>query len=238
MSYALPHYVASQAFPAAPLRYVWDDTRASEDFRYGPPPVLDRLQDVSLRGQAGLAVALYEWILGRFDGYIDSPEPFQVAEALWCAVADHRYALYWEYPREEWMGPVRGPLWCGMTWLFPAVLSVDDAAAQCHDGLVYLTRLALHVLPRREAFERWLQACVDRLSTHHRATPDDPFDDLFNRRFEQRRGLPVARETFDLDRAYDTLEASAFMSRFLAQAQASGNPLLQPAATWRMPASP
>lgn len=79
--------------------------------------MLDQAARLAIRGRMALAVALYEWLVWRFDGMQDRPDPIEVLEASWCATVDPRYLIYFELDRDDWVGPIDGPLWCGMTHL-------------------------------------------------------------------------------------------------------------------------
>ena len=56
------------------LRYFWDDTRASSDFRSDASWVLDAADLLSTRAQMVLCVGLYEWVRWRMRGGSMSPE--------------------------------------------------------------------------------------------------------------------------------------------------------------------
>src|SRR6185436_19064573 len=90
------------------------------------------------RARMALAVALTEWIVWRFDGLHGRTQPAAFLEAAWCATADPRYLRFFEVPREDWQGPVEGPLWCAITHLrhalavgvdFPRDLRAADTRA-------------------------------------------------------------------------------------------------------------
>jgi hypothetical protein len=206
------------------LRYLWDDTRASEDFKTDASGVVERAQAMTLRARIALGVAIYEWLVWRFSGVSTDPMPAQIAEAAWCACVDRRYMDYLELDRDEWLGPVRGPLWCATTWLLPMVFFSDDEPEEWQSGLDYLVRLARHVLPHLAPFEVWLDTVMSRLETCFEAMPEDPFDDLFSERQEQRRGPLVPREVMDTSLRYQPEQAEMLIERMLAEVGASGNP--------------
>ena len=85
-----------------------------------------------------MGVALYEWTLARFSLVSADPLPSQVAEAAWCATIDARYLKYVELERRKWLGPVRGPLWCAVTWLLPMMSFGDDRPEEVESGLSFL----------------------------------------------------------------------------------------------------
>jgi hypothetical protein len=211
------------------LKFRWDDWKASGLFTYDAAPVVARALKLAIRAQVALGIGMYEWTAWRFASVSDDPAPFQVAEAAWCAQVDRRYMKDYEFDRRKWLGPIRGPLWCGMTWVMPLVLAGDNDMEELESGLDYLPRLAMHVLPRPEAFERWLDLTLQRLERRHAAAPADPLEDPFREREEERRGPLVAPEALDPAREYDPAEAPALLAKRLAAAIPADNPFLHPA---------
>ncbi|MDO9235232.1 MAG: hypothetical protein Q7U28_04255 [Aquabacterium sp.] len=175
-----------------PLRYLWDDTRASKDYRYDAGWLVDAMQASSTRAQMVLCVGLYEWIVWRFEGLHTEKTPRQVLEAAWLATVDPAYMAFFELPREAWQGPVLGPLWCAMTWLRPALTAGDCCPDELTDGLDYLTRLAFHVWPDSPRLQAWLHGAVARLLVLSPSVEDDIFADLFDQRIGARRGALIS----------------------------------------------
>lgn len=222
-----PPYVTAQRVDVPELRFRWDDWLASQTFTYDAAAVVKRAQSLSIRAQVAFGIGVYEWVVWRFAGLHDDPAPLQVAEAAWCGEIDRRYVKDYEFDRRAWLGPVRGPLWCAMTWVMPLVLAGDDDPEELESGLDYLPRLAMHVIPRPEALGSWMSAALDRLERWYAAPPPDPFDDPFGEREEERRGPLVAPEALDPERPYQPAEAPALLAQILARASASGNPFLR-----------
>ena len=173
-----------------------------------------------------LCAALYEWIIWRYDGLHEDPAPLLVAEAAWAATVDPARFAFFEWTREEWMGPIRGPLWCATTWLRPAIAEGDVHPEELVDGLQYLTRLALHVLPQPELFQRWLRSVLDRLVTQCPAMSEDPFEDLFDSHCARRRGPIVGRTLFDPARRVTPDLGAWELEELLASISRRANPFL------------
>ena len=210
------------------LRYRWDDTRASEDFvRPVPPGLLERLAPVTLRAKLAVAIGMYEWIIFRFRGLIDDPLPFDLAEGAWCANVDRAYMEYLELTRRDWLGPVRGPIWCAATWLLPAIYFSDDEPEEWKSGVEYLSRLALHVVPEPVLFEQWLNVTLERLVSFYSLPPPDRFEAFFGEREEERRGPLVAREALDPAFGYRPEQAEPLVAAFLASVDYNTNRLLR-----------
>lgn len=227
MVYRLPPYIVAAKIDDPKLTFRWDDWKASGDFTYDPKKVVARAQTLTNRAQVALGIGMYEWTLGRFASLSEDPTPYQIAEAAWCAEIDRRYMKRIEFDRRKWLGPVRGPLWCAMTWLIPLVLSGDNDPEELESGLAYLPRLAMHVLPKPEIFEQWLITTLERLASWYTATPEGPLDDLFSVREEERRGPLVAPEALDPAFDYDPAQAPTLLAKRLAAIQPSLNPYLQ-----------
>ena len=228
MAYVLPQYIIDAGVDSSVVDYVWDDTRTSSDFEYDCGDLIERLKSVSLRGNIALGIGIYEWIIGRYQFLSDDPIPFQLAESAWCANIKKEYGEYIELNRGSYTGPVRSPLWGAVTWLLPMVYFSDEEEYEWQSGIDYLVRLAMHVLPEPEIFERWLGAVADRLIDMYPAPEDDPFEDLFgNEHEEERRGPLVAREALDPSFDYSPEQVPALLDRFLRGVDHASNPFLR-----------
>jgi hypothetical protein len=208
------------------LRFIWDDTRALLDFTGDAAPVLRAAMKMSLRARMVLSMGLYEWIVWRFEGLHERAEPLQIAQTGWCATVDPRYMLFFELVREEWRGPVEGPLWCAATWLQPAMSQGHLFPRGVYDALSFLTRLGLHVLPNMDRFQAWLQVVLDRLVQMYPLIPDNPFEDLFDRHVSKRLGPLIGRNVLDPDKEPDVKEGVNFLAQTLRAARDTGNPFL------------
>jgi len=227
MIYQIPSYIAAARVDSPTIRYVWDDWRASEDFQATDDAVVQKVKLLSARAQVAMVIGMYEWILGRFRGLSDDPTPLQIAEAAWCGNVDRHYMEYWEFDRRQWIGPIRGPLWCAMTWLIPAVLAGEDEPEELESGISYLYRLPMHVLPTQQPFVAWLDSTLLRLTELFPAGPADPFEDLFKEREEERRGPFVPREALSPSIPFDQSRTHALIDNFLRSAEYRTNPFLK-----------
>lgn len=227
MAYSIPRYIAAAAIDVPELRYKWDDWRASEDFQYDSAWIVEKIAGAALRARITLGIGIYEWIIWRFRSVSDDPIPFHLAEAAWCANVRRDYMEYDEFDRDEWLGPIRGPLWCAMTWLIPMVLSGDEAPDEWESGISFLPRLAVHVLPDAAIFEEWLRRSVDRLLTMYPAAPEDPFEDLFSENEEERRGPLAPREVLDPDYDFRPELAARLTDQYLRNVDYASNEFLK-----------
>lgn len=208
------------------IRYVWDDTRAVKDFTGDAAQVLRAAMKMSLRARMVLCMGLYEWNVWRFEGLHRRTEPVQIAQTGWCATVDPRYMKFFELTREEWLGPIEGPLWCAATWLQPAMSQGHKFPKGLYDALSLLTRMALHVMPNVGRFEEWLRPVLDRLTQTYSLLPEDPFQDLFDRQVGERLGPVIGRDVLDPSKEYDRELSLSFLAETLRDARAEQNPFL------------
>ncbi|UXH80653.1 hypothetical protein [Roseateles amylovorans] len=221
-----PAWVQLDANARRSLRFVWDDARVDADFRADAVPLLDQSARLSVRARMALAVALYEWLVWRFDGLQDRPDPVQVLEASWCATVDPRYLVYFELERDEWVGPIDGPLWCGMTHLSFGLNNGVRHEGDLYGALSFLYRLVMHVLPQRDGFQQWLDHTLKRLAAVAPPIPSDPLDDLFDQRVGEQLGPLFGRPTFDPGLPRDESQDRAFLAGCFTESLATANPYL------------
>jgi hypothetical protein len=226
MAYSVPRYIAQARVDVPLLRFKWDDWRVDDDFEYDSSHIVKKLSGVSLRARIAAGIGIYEWIIWRFRSVSEDPAPYQIAEAAWCGNVHRQYMKYDELDREEWVGPIRGPLWCAVTWLIPMVLSGDNDPEECESGLAFLPTLAVHVLPKPEAFEGWLDKRIERLVKFYSVAPEDPFEDLFSEQEEERRGPLAAPEVLDPAFDYKPEMVKALLAKYLQGVDYRGNPFL------------
>ena len=74
MSYSMPDYIHNANIATPIIRYIWDDTRASSDFKYETGDLIHKLKAVSLRGKRALGIGIYEWIIWRYHSLSDDPD--------------------------------------------------------------------------------------------------------------------------------------------------------------------
>ena len=223
--YTIPPYVVGAGIDDPRIRFVWDDTRASEDFRFVPYAWMARIGALSVAAQIALGIGLYEWIVWRFHRMDRDPLPMQIAAAAWCASVDPARVDYIELERENWIGPVRGPLWCAVTWMLPMVFEGRDAPGELESGAAYLLQLCMHVLPDNSAFLAWLDAAIGRLEQAVPAVPEDPFEDLFDSAVASGRTEAVDRAVLDPGYRIDPGLPLPPPERMLLE-PGDGNPLL------------
>jgi hypothetical protein len=223
----MPPYIAAAAIDDSVLRFVWDDTRGTENVRNVYDELVSQVAPLTLRAKIALGIGIYQWIIWRFEPMLTDPLAFQLEEAAWCANVDRHYMEYFELDRQNWLGPVRGPLWCAITWLMPMIYFSDERPEEWRSGLSFLPNLALHVLTRKAPFESWLNACVERLLSLHAEHESDPFEDLFGELQEERRGALIAPEAVNPEFDYHPEQVPVLLGRYLQSVAQRQNPLLR-----------
>lgn len=227
MTLLTPPYITAASIDRPTIRYSWDDWTAKAEEGYDSDWVVKGLAAASWRAQVVVGTGIYEWIVHRFCSHSTDQVPRQILEGAWAATVRREHLNYTEFKRAEWLGPVRGPLWCAMTWVQPMVIAGDDDRKEVESGLAYLPKLAVHVLPEPARFESWLHTAIERVCRFHQAIPEDPLEDLFSERVEERRGPPVAREVLDPDFPYDPSKASDLVAQMLRSLDFRNNPFLK-----------
>ena len=228
LSWAPPVHLQWLEGARQPLRYLWDDTRASADFRHDAQDLLEAMAPASHRAHLALALGLYEWVVWRFHGLHRDPVPLQLLEAGWCAAVDPRCLGFFVLPRDAWHGPVRGPLWCAMTWLQAALQDGPHRPEEVDDGVDYLYRLAMHVLPNTAPLQDWLAWLVPRLVRQSPDLVEDLYADLFDARLGAGFGALVDRPQLWPETASVQDGPSRWLPHLVAQAGSQPhNPLLR-----------
>ena len=227
MTFMLPHYLTHQNRPSPVLNYIWDDTRADEDFHYDSADLVIEMTDMATRSRIALCIGIYEWIIWRFHCLTDDPAPFQIAEAAWCGNINADYVEYIEFNRKDYLGPVRGPLYGAMASLVEVINYTSENKDAWVEGLMFLAPLAMHVLPDTNPFEEWLEYVTDRLLRLYPEPEDNPYEDIFNDHEEERRGPLVAREALDPSFDYHPDQAPELLDNFLRSVDHMANPFLR-----------
>jgi hypothetical protein len=181
------------------LRYLWDDARASNDFRDDGMWLLALAEPCSLSALMALCIGYYECVVWRFEGLHTRREPTDLIEAAWHEMRHPGSLALVELDRDEWQGPVLGPLWCAMTWLNPALVCGADDLGEVADGLQYLGRLAQHVAPDPSRVRSWLGDLTANMAAAYPRPRVDPFDRLFAEAASRPWGQPVDREALGLE---------------------------------------
>jgi hypothetical protein len=224
VSYKYPVYLTNSDLNTPQLNFPWDDWKASKAFTFEAGKLLKLLDKISIRGRLALGTGVIEWISYRFSSVNDDPAVEQIIEAGWCGIVDANYMRYVEFDRDKWLGPVKGPLWCALTWYVPMIFFSEQGDEVIESGLDYLIRLTMHVIPRPMVFEQWLEKCIDRLIKLYPCIKEDPFSNLFGE--EDRRGPLLSREVLDINSEYVPENAKKSINSFFKSVEYKANPFL------------
>ena len=208
------------------LQFLWDDARVHQDFTGNASAVIEAAAEMSIRARFALLVGLYEWISWRFDGLHDRPEVTEVLEAAWCGTVDPRYLGFFELSREDWVGPIEGPLWCAFTFLEKGFRQAQAFQGNTYQALKFNYLLAKHVIPDPERFEQWLKVTLKRLVETYPLPPPDPFTDVFDERIGAHLGQFVGRDVLDPLKPINVERDRAFLSRIIEYSHTAENPFL------------
>jgi len=223
MALSQPSYIKVKNVASYDLGKMWDDIRASDDFKFDSSKILEQSLLLQPNAQIALGIGMYEWIFWCFAPHIDRPEPEQVLEAMWCGAYDPKRFTYIEFKREEWLGPILGPMWCAMMFATAMVGYREEGEIGLQEGLSYLPRLAVHVLPESQPFLEWLDQIIDKLKIFYLDIPKDPFENLFE---ENDQHPLVPREVLDPKIDFDINQTSVFINDFLSKVNPN-NPFLK-----------
>jgi hypothetical protein len=193
------------------LAYAWDEWNVSEYYAFVEDEFDDRIATISGRGAIALTLAAGEWICQRFALLDNDPAPMQFLEATWAEQMQPGLGAYTETDDDQWRGVIRGPLSLVITIANDALFCMEEDDDPGNRA-AWMANLARHVLPSRDAFDKWLAAVLDLLAQHHpkkgskkESLPDDEFE----------LGRPVARELFDTTKPYVRADEPALITRFL-----------------------
>lgn len=228
MTYFTPKYILTAVGdnPIIKLEFEWFDWKASELFEYDPSELLERLSVATPRAKIATAIGMYEWILWalKTDNIKLDQISYDLVEAGWCANISPSYMEYFEISRKEWVGQIRGPLWCATTWLVPMFFYKEEGEEELESGISYLSALAFHVVPNKDIFQKWLDQLIDRLILSYTDSPQDIFYDLFEE--EDKGGDLVSKEVLDPFFTYQPNDVSKLIQQYLNDVDYKNNELL------------
>lgn len=177
--YTLPDHVQMDAALSSVVRHEWDDFRPRRAYGASSPILIERLQILTPRAMIAVALGCAEWVVGRFQPLLKSAEALLFLEAAWLANIDQERADLAPPDRDEWLGPVRGPVWSAMAILADLIEHFEDENEPAVQAS-WMANLALHVLPDPAGFKQWLSERTDTLAKdHRRKLIDDDFEALF-----------------------------------------------------------
>jgi len=214
--FSLPSYIMNARIADTLLRFAWDnsDTQVAEGET--DADLVKRLSRLSQRANLEYAVALAEWIVGRFRMFPGIEKSYQYVEASWAAAVDLRYCrVVWEdFPHpDKWEDPVRGPVWLAMLRLQQTIGSLVEENDPEYTASK-LWQLAVHVIPNTESVENWNRLALARMEQRCPRLENDSLGDV------------MPREFFDPNSEVLPAQAEGLIDRFLRSLSPLDNPFL------------
>jgi hypothetical protein len=217
-------YLMPAADPPSTLRHEWIEGQLFWLYQLPENLVLEELPWAPCTNSAivGLTAAIVEWPLtwlARFDA---DPIPGFALEAAWCANIDRRYSRPLELSESKWRGPIRGPLFCGVSLVHEAIFECWDAGTRPLHTPLIATRLAEHICRTAvEPFRIWRAEALARLKNLFTAPP--PLEDLYGERANE---LVVSPTVFDPSNSIDPGDLKKLADSFLRSVDPAPNPFL------------
>lgn len=248
MNTMLPHYIIEADIGSPNIDYSWDDYTIDTvlDYEYANQ-IINDIGTLSLRAKITVAIGVYEWLIGRFLPYLQSPLYLHIAQAAWVANIDKHYLYYTEIDSDDFNGPIEYAMWLGFSALLPVLYvsqNINDPDGEEYVdaenpynpnewamALNMLISVTIYVLPQDKIvlFKTWLEKAITRLKLYYTQAADDPFSNLFGEEDNgDWLGDYIAREVLDLDYPYNPKDAVKLCDQFIQHVDYRNNPLLVP----------
>jgi hypothetical protein len=218
MSIPRPRYLPASMFEGPALKYTWDDWDVAAFYTDVDKELVQQWADLFEPAVCGLTIAISEWVLFRQFALENDPLIIKFLEAAWCANIDRRYSEGLEVSRNDWLGPIRGPVRVAMKLLHSTLYESQEGPDKPVEGPALMSRLVEHVCGVKEEFRQWRAQCVDRLRKYYVAPP--ALDDMFD---EQTSKVMVPREAFDPEFPFDPEDARILVDQFLRKIDFASN---------------
>jgi len=224
MSWTPPRYLQTSVVRSNQIRYVWNeaDLRWVYTLPEGVDPNGATWASWIDAAVCGLTIAIVEWPIFRLMPFDSDPTPQQAVEAAWCANIDRHYCEGLEFNRDEWRGPVRGPLLSCMNMMHEALFESMEAGTRPLHCPSIASGLIEHTCGESyPAFLAWREQIIERLSHSYQAP--DPLQDLYG---EAESTMVVPPQAFDPQVNFDMALAPRLADEFLRNVDYDANPLL------------
>lgn len=197
-----PNYIVNAHVDNNTIEYSWDSWGTWDTFGSMEEKDIERIKKLSLRARYALLLGASEWLAYRFESLIDRPDPFNIIDVAWAQAIDIRYGECEYLDRDDWNGPVKGPI----RW---EMVLVQDYVDHLHNKLEIISgttraiQLALYVLSEDEQFLIWLEQTISRLERLYPYETNDPLGD------------PVPREALDPNYDFNVNETEKLLNAYL-----------------------
>jgi hypothetical protein len=180
MALSTPKHIRDANVDDQVVKFIWDDWDLIRIFESGDDEFHKRMAQISYRGNIAFTIATGEWIVHRFDSVSEDPIPLEHMEAAWAALVDPWYAIWWQPPDEEWLGPIRGPLSLAIIFTLQARAYADEGGDVAGNSFK-ANNVAEHVLTVSDPFREWRERVVNRLELLYPFNEHDPLGEVVPR---------------------------------------------------------
>jgi len=210
--------------PPVPLQFEWDEQETLRYFYYIPAQLHDRLLALTHNACFALTLGCANWILERLEPFGFEIEVCNYVDAAWAEMTVEWYCERVTRARDEWRGPVKGPIASAMSVLYDAMDGKDHNPVQA-DRTVWMHNLARHVIEPLQPFDLWFESTLVRLEENHSSKVEgEPETDIFADEFFP--GKSVSPEALDPGFPYHPGEANRQLTQFVERLRRNGNPFV------------
>jgi hypothetical protein len=158
-----PPHIAAADLPRTSVAYRWDNT-TEEEMMFFQMNIAHRIAEMSDRAALAFSLGVLEWTLWRLRPELPGDEVFQFLDAAWAALVDWRYLKSFDLPEWEpaFERPVGGPLRESFNVLQGSFVEARSGKPFMHDPVI-ISKIALYVCERPEAFKVWRRSIIRRL---------------------------------------------------------------------------
>jgi hypothetical protein len=204
--------------------FAWDEHFTLRYFYFLPAALHDRLLTISPNACFALTIGSAEWILARFAPFDVAEQARHFVNAAWAEMTDDWHCARVRFFREDWKGPVLGPIASAMSILYDSIDGRDHNPVLA-DRAVWMHNLACHVIDPPGPYLAWFEKTLGRMEqfcswSEEQAQHYDIFDDAYP------VGNPVSSEILMPDRTYNTALGAESLRRQVERERGYGNPFV------------
>lgn len=229
MPKSLPKYLDNAGVIGTPLSHKWNSDIGGS-FYFGKDhnvKLYRAVDECQFKAKMALGVAITEWAVWRFQGYVDLTDASNRVEAAWANVIEPPYSKSLKIklkPTSGFANPeVEGP--------FQLIVGLlGEIRAYYATGNIYLAEpivkqamLARHVLPNKQLFDNWLSESVRRIAEVFPRTGEY---DKETEKYDSAHEIAVPREFFEPGFIYTTEAGRKLLHEFLNTLEFTKNPYL------------
>ncbi|SFE42638.1 hypothetical protein SAMN05518672_10685 [Chitinophaga sp. CF118] len=165
LNYMPPPHIAAADLPRIPVTYRWDNT-TEEEMMFFQMNIAHRMAEMSARAALAFSLGALEWTLWRLRPELPGDDVFQFLDAAWAGLVDWSYLKSFDLPEWEpaFERPVGGPLWESFNVLQMSFVEARDSKPFMHNPVI-ISKIALYVCGRPDAFKTWRRSIIKRLIT-------------------------------------------------------------------------